>query len=305
IWRSPWNLKRQPSPCSSACNTRWRAPSCPHVACASTAVRSSRSTTSINRRSAMCRHLSHLSLMISFLILSTCLILLLLREVRGSLSEMYCPLRLPVRDHQGLLLWQQPPFPLIDSGCRTLVDRCQFRGFFRLPTECARLNAVALGEGRQPDRPWWIAALRIRRQRVATACGAQRQALEELRQVFPTGSCCEGSHEPLKLLARLLLLLELTFEQTHLPLQLRAPALEGCVLLSDLLTQHRQLSQDIAHYLFLRAELLPDLLQGVNGPTTAFPVEGINAGDRHFPQAVAVVDRLQLPLLNQSVSLAQ
>src|SRR5258708_35116067 len=43
----------------------------------------------------MCRHLSHLSLMISFLILSTCLILLLLREVRGSLSEMYCPLRVP------------------------------------------------------------------------------------------------------------------------------------------------------------------------------------------------------------------
>src|SRR5258708_25191592 len=116
IWRSPWNLKRQPSPCSSACNTRWRAPSCPHVACASIGVRSSRSTTSINRRSAMCRHLSHLSLMISFLILSTCLILLLLREVRGSLSEMYCPLRVPWPLRAAFIL-------LYLEFCKRNVDR--------------------------------------------------------------------------------------------------------------------------------------------------------------------------------------
>jgi len=67
--------RRRPSHCWNACGTRWHTMSCQPVACASTAVRSSRSTTSTNPRSARCLHLSPLILRISFLILSTCLIL--------------------------------------------------------------------------------------------------------------------------------------------------------------------------------------------------------------------------------------
>ncbi len=49
--------RRPPRRSWHACGTRWPSTSCPSVACASTDVRSSRSTTSINPRSARCLHL--------------------------------------------------------------------------------------------------------------------------------------------------------------------------------------------------------------------------------------------------------
>src|SRR6266700_165447 len=214
------------------------------------------------------------------------------------------PMRLPVRDDQGLLLWQQPPFSLIDFCSQALVDRCQFRRFFRQATECAGLDAMKLGKRRKPDRPRWVAALRKRRLPTVarrTPC----QALDELLQVLPTGSCHKGGHELLKLEARLSFLLDLTFEQTSLRLQLRAPALEGRMLLSDLLAQDGQLSQDIARDLLLRAELLPDLLQGINGAAAILQNEGVYAGDRHFAQAAAVVDCFQFTRLDESIGLTQ
>ena len=67
--------RRRACPCSSACGTRWPSTSCPHVACVSTVVRSSRSITNTNPRSASCLHLSLLIRRISFSILSSCLIL--------------------------------------------------------------------------------------------------------------------------------------------------------------------------------------------------------------------------------------
>src|SRR5207247_1323295 len=71
--------RRRASCCSSACGTRWPSTSCQPVACASTAGRSSRSTTNTNPRSGSCLHLSPLIRRISFLILSSCLILSPLR----------------------------------------------------------------------------------------------------------------------------------------------------------------------------------------------------------------------------------
>src|SRR6266849_5283196 len=68
--------QRRPLPrCWSACGTRWPSTSCPPVACASTAERSSKSTTNTNPRSVRCLHLSPLGRRSSFSILSPCLIL--------------------------------------------------------------------------------------------------------------------------------------------------------------------------------------------------------------------------------------
>src|SRR5258708_6119638 len=70
-----WSPGGGPSRCWHAYGTRWHSTSCPHVGCASTAGRSSRSTTNTNRRSARCLHRRPLRLRSSFSILSPCLIL--------------------------------------------------------------------------------------------------------------------------------------------------------------------------------------------------------------------------------------